>query len=95
MKDVLMPSDKSLHRAAARIAKSLVEQKLLETKELAAAIEKRVFDALRANFQEEAAIDREAERILEVNKRQMAGMDQRTLFMKAKEKVARDRGFVL
>jgi hypothetical protein len=90
-----MPNDKSLHRAAARIVKSLVEQKLLETKDPAAVVEKRVFDALRANFQEEAAIDREAERILEANKRQMVGMDQRTLFTKAKEKIARDRGFVL
>lgn len=90
-----MPSDKNLHRAAAQVVKSLLDQKLLETKEPPAVIEKRVFDALRANFQEEAAIDREAERILEANKRQMAGMDQRTLFLKAKEKIARDRGFVL
>lgn len=90
-----MPSDKHLHRAAARLVHSLVEQKVLETREPAAGVEKRVFQALRANFQEEAEIDREAERILEANKRQMAGMDQRTLFMKAKEKIARDRGFVL
>ncbi len=40
-------------------------------------MEKRILDALRANFQEEAAIQREAERILEENKRQTTGMDQR------------------
>ncbi len=90
-----MPNDKSLHRAAARVVHSLVEHKLLVTKETEAALEKRVFEALRANFQEEAAIEREAERILEANKRQTAGMDQGTLFKKAKEKIARDRGFVL
>lgn len=90
-----MPHEKSLHRAAARIVKSLVESKLLVSKESPAGLEKRVFDALRANFLEEASIEREAERILEANKRQMVGMDQRTLFQKAKEKIARDRGFVL
>ena len=89
------PSDKVLHRAAARAAKGLLDAQLLVTKEPAADVERRIYDALRANFQEEAAIEREAERILEANKRQTAGMDQRTLFMKAKEKIARDRGFVL
>ena len=89
------PSEKLLHRAAARAAKGLIDGQLLATKEPPAAVEQRIYEALRANFQEEAAIEREAERILEANKRQMAGMDQRTLFMKAKEKVARDRGFVL
>jgi len=89
------PSDKALHRAAERAAKTLVDEQLLVTKEPAAEVAKRIFDALRANFQEEAAIVREAERILEENKRQTGGMDQRTLFLKIKEKVARDRGFVL
>lgn len=90
-----MPHDKILHRAAARLVQSLIDNRLLSSKETQAALEKRVFDALRANFLEEASIDREAERILEANKRQMAGMDQRTLFQKAREKIARDRGFVL
>lgn len=89
------PSDKALHRAAERAAKALVDEKLLATKEPAAGVAKRIFDVLRANFQEEAAIVREAERILEENKRQTVGMDQRTLLLKIKEKVARERGFVL
>jgi len=89
------PSDKALHRAAERAAKVLLDEQLLATKQPAADVAKRIFDALRANFQEEAAIVREAERILEENKRQTTGMDQRTLLTKIKEKVARDRGFVL
>jgi len=91
----MAPSDKVLHRAAARLAGSLVEGKLLTTEKAAAEVEKRIFEALKKNFQEELAIEREAERILEENKRQSSGMDQRTLFMKIKEKVARERGFVL
>lgn len=87
-------TDKALHRAAERLAKALLDGKLLATAEAPAAIEKRIFDALKANFQEEAAIDREAERILEENKRMTTGMDQRTLLNKIKDKVARERGFV-
>lgn len=89
------PSDKALHRAADRAANALLAEKLLVTKQPAVDVAKRIFDALRANFQEEAEIVREAERILEENKRQTAGMDQRTLLLKIKEKIARERGFVL
>jgi len=88
-------TDKVLHRVAERLSKALLDGKLLTTAEAPAAVEKRIFEALKANFQEEAAILREAERILEDNKRKMTGMDQRTLLSKIKEKLARERGFVL
>jgi hypothetical protein len=89
------PSEKSLRRASQRVTKAFVDEKIVAAKAPVGEIEKLVFDALRANFQEEAAIEREAEQILEQNKRRMAGMDQRTLFVKIKEKLARERGFVL
>jgi hypothetical protein len=88
-------TDKALHRVAERLGKALLDGKLLATAEAPAAVEKRIFEALKANFQEEAEIQREAERILEDNKRRMTGMDQRTLLTKIKEKLARERGFVL
>src|SRR6184192_2641060 len=91
----MAPSDKNLHRAAQRVTKALVDGKIVATTTSPAEIEKRVFEALRANFQEEASIEREAEHILDENKRQTAGMDQRTLLMKIKERLARERGFVL
>jgi hypothetical protein len=87
--------EKTLQRAAALLAKRLLEGKVVATKEKPAEVEKRILDTLRANFQEEAAIQREAERILEENKRQTTGMDQRTLLLKIKEKLARERCFVL
>lgn len=92
---IVTPGDKSLHRAAGRVTKAFVDGKIVAGKAPSAEIEKRIFEALRANFQEEAAIQREAERILEENKRQTTGMDQRTLLVKIKEKLARERGFVL
>ena len=87
--------EKQLHRAAQRVTKALIEGKLVTPKDTPAALEKLVYDALRANFLQEAEIEREAERILEENKRQTTGMDQRTLLLKIKEKLARERGFVL
>ncbi len=87
--------EKTLQRAAVLLAKRLLEGKVVATKEKPAEVEKRILDTLRANFNEEAAIQREAERILEENKRQTTGMDQRTLLFKIKEKLARERGFVL
>jgi hypothetical protein len=89
------PSEKALQRAAKRLAEGFLERRLLKTEATAAELEKRMLDTLRANFNEEAAIQREAERILEENKRQTIGMDQRTLLLKIKEKLARERGFVL
>jgi hypothetical protein len=91
----VVPSDKNLHRAAQRVTKALVDGKIVAAVATPAEIEKRVFEALRANFQEEAAIEREAERILDENKRQTVGMDQRTLLVKIKQRLARERGFVL
>jgi len=87
--------EKALARAAQRLARALVEGKLLSTTTQAPAIEKRIVEALRVNFREEAKLERDAEKILEENRRQMAGMDQRILLLKIKEKLARERGFVL
>ena len=91
----MLPKDQELHRAAARLVASLVEKQLLTLRETPAELEKRVFAALRKNFQQEAEIEVEAERMIEENRSQMVGMDQRMLLHKIKEKIARDRGFVL
>jgi hypothetical protein len=91
----MMPSEKVLRRAAERLVAALIAENILAAREHGSAVESRVYDALRKNFQEEEAIEREADRVLEANKRQSVGMDQRTLFLKIKEKIARDRGFVL
>jgi len=89
------PTDKSLHRAAHRVVEAFLEAQLLESKAAPADVEKRVFEALRENFLKESAIEREAQRILEENRRLMGGMDQRAMLLKIKEKLARERGFIL
>ncbi|MGH7856462.1 MAG: DUF507 family protein [Candidatus Binatia bacterium] len=89
------PTDKDLHRAASRLVNALVEKQLLQPRDTPAELEKRVFAALQKNFREEAEIEREAQRVLAENQKLSAGMDQRTLLVKIRQKIARDRGFVL
>lgn len=91
----MMPSEKILQRTAEKLVASLVKNQLLVAKQPEAEIAKRVTDTMKKNFQEEAAIGRDAERILEENRRQTGGMDQRALLFKIREKLARERGFVL
>jgi hypothetical protein len=91
----VLPKDSDLHRIAGRLVKTLIDGQLVAPKEAPAALEKRVFEALRKNREDEAALDREAEKVFEANQKQMAGMDQRQLLRKIKEKLARERGFVL
>ena len=91
----MLPSDPELKRAATRVVEALVKAQLLEATEKPEALADRVFKVLQKNVRDEAAIDREAERILAENSRQMAGMDQRQMLGKIKQKIARDKGFVL
>lgn len=78
------------------IVKRLVTRRFLEAKD-----ETRVRKALQRviveNLQAEDALDEEARRILQGYARDIRdkGLDYRQLFAKTKEKLARDRGFVL
>jgi hypothetical protein len=83
-------------RFADAIVKRLVTRKLVEVKDEArvrAALQKVVIE----NLQTEDQIDTEARELLQTHARDIRekGLDYRQLFSKAKEKLARDRGFVL
>lgn len=84
-----------LRRAASRVVKALIAADLVENGEKPEALERRVFDAFQHNMKEEAALDRDAEKMLADLSRQSAGMDQRKLLQKIKEKLAKERNFVL
>jgi hypothetical protein len=91
----MIPSDKDLRHTAARLVSALVGGQLFEPREGQEALERRVFAVLRGNFDQEAEIDREAKRVLEQIRDRTAGMDSRTLLAKIRQRLARDRGFVL
>lgn len=78
------------------IVKRLVTRKLVEVKDEArvrAALSKLIVE----NLQAEDQIDTEARQLLQSYARDIRekGLDYRQLFSKTKEKLARDRGFVL
>lgn len=83
-------------RFAGAVVKRLVTRKLVEAKD-----ETRARTALQKviveNLQTEDQIDTEARQLLQTYARDIRekGLDYRQLFSKAKEKLARDRGFVL
>jgi hypothetical protein len=86
--------------AAARfsdaILKRLIGRRLIEVKEevrARAALQRVILD----NLQTEEQLDAEARQILQAHARDIRerGLDYRQLFTKTKEKLARDRGFVL
>lgn len=83
-------------RIGEAIVKRLLGRRLIEAKD-----EGRVRQALQRvlveNLQAEEQLDAEARRILQGYARDIRekGLDYRQLFAKTKEKLARDRGFVL
>jgi len=83
-------------RVSEAVLKRLVARKFIEVKDEArarAALQKVILD----NLQTEEQIDAEARQLLQEHARDIRekGLDYRQLFSKAKEKLARDRGFVL
>jgi hypothetical protein len=83
-------------RLGEAILKRLTGRRLVEVRDEArarAVLQKAIGD----NLQVEEQIDAEARRILQDHARDIReqGLDYRQLFAKTKEKLARDRGFVL
>ncbi len=83
-------------RLSDAIIKRLVTRKLLEVKDEArvrAALSRVIVE----NLQTEDQLDTDARQLLQTYARDIRekGLDYRQLFSKAKEKLARDRGFVL
>lgn len=88
-----------LERTAEALAKELVRSGTLEPAVPAARIRERLRKVLADNFAEEAEIERtarqEAERIASEHRGEMAGIDRHRLLELIKQRIARQRGFVL
>jgi hypothetical protein len=78
------------------IAKRLVGRRFIEAKD-EARVRQAIQRVIVENLAEEEQLDVEARRILQGYARDIRekGLDYRQLFTKAREKLARDRGFVL
>ena len=60
-----------------------------------AKIERRIVEIIARTFEEERALEAEAERMAESHTRQLGGMDFRKIVHGIMERLARDRGFPL
>jgi len=84
-----------LQALAHALVAALVKQGFVHPKKDASVLQRRIVELIARNFEEEEALEREAERLAESHARQMVGMDQRKIIQGIKERLARERGFSL
>ncbi|GIW43047.1 MAG: hypothetical protein KatS3mg077_0329 [Candidatus Binatia bacterium] len=77
------------------ILETLVQRDLIQPKADLVTIEQRIADLLYRNLEEEAALEQEAEEMAEQYLRGREDLDRRKVVLGIKQRLARDRGFVL
>lgn len=80
---------------AQAIVDGLLKRDLMEPKADPVTIQQRVADLLYRNFEEEAELEREAEEMADRYVRGREDLDRRKVVLGIKERLARERGFVL
>jgi|DewCreStandDraft_5_1066085.scaffolds.fasta_scaffold12947_4 hypothetical protein len=80
---------------AQAIVTALVKNEFIEPKVDTVTLQQRVVELLQQNFEEEAALEREAEQLADQYLRGREDLDHRKVIMGIKERLARERGFVL
>ena len=58
-------------------------------------LQERLFTVLKKNFDEEAVLERDADVFADAHRREMAGMDRGKVVELVKQRLAKERGFVL
>ncbi len=91
----MIPTDTQLRRIADDLVGELLKADLLELRGDRDALRERFFAVLRDNFAEEAAVEREADAFADTHRREMAGMDRNKVVDLVKQRLAKERGFVL
>lgn len=72
-----------------------MQRDLIQPKADLVTIEQRIADLLYRNLEEEAALEQEAEEMAEQYLRGREDLDRRKVVLGIKQRLARDRGFVL
>ncbi len=80
---------------AQAIVTALLKNEFIEPKVDTITLQQRVAELLQQNFEEEAALEREAEQLADQYLRGREDLDHRKVIMGIKERLARERGFVL
>jgi hypothetical protein len=91
----MIPTEAQLRRLAETLASELVKGDLIELTGDEATLRERFVAVLRKNFAEEMDLEREAEAFADSHRREMAGMDRFKVVELVKQRLAKERGFVL
>jgi hypothetical protein len=91
----MIPTDAHLRRIAQDLAAELLKGGLLELHGDPAALRERFFAVLQRDFAEEAALEREADAFADAHRREMTGMDRGKVVDLIKQRLAKERGFIL
>jgi len=84
-----------VRRLADRVVEAVLRQGYVRPKKDPSVLTERVAELLQKNFEEEEALEDEAERIAKSRARQMVGVDQAKMVQLIKRKLAEERGFPL
>lgn len=89
-------SDKQMKRMADAILRGLKEQKVIQFKEKEETVLERATAVIRADFQREAELDQEVNRMMDDLERKNPGEFQRyKMFPMLKKRLAKEKGIVL
>ncbi len=91
----MRPKAAQVQALAHAIVLGLSKRELIKPKVDLVTIQQRIAELLYRNFEEEAALEREAEEMAEQHLRGRENLDRRKVVLGIKERLARERGFVL
>lgn len=91
----MMPTDHHLGRIADALVAELLKKELIDPAGDSATLRDRFFAVLQKNFSEEADLERDAEAFANAHRREMTGMDRSRVVALVKQRLAKERGFVL
>jgi len=84
-----------IEQLAVAITAALTAHEFVRATATPAVLARRIAALITRNFDDERALEEEAERLAASHARQMVGMDQRKIVQGIKERLARERGFSL
>ena len=91
----MIPNEGQLRRLADSLVTELLREDLMELTGPEQDLRDRFFAVLRDNFAEESKLEDDAEAFADSHRREMAGMDRSKVVELVKQRLAKERGFVL
>lgn len=89
-------SEKQMRRMATAILEGLKDQKIIQFKEKEESVLERAYQIVRADYEREAQLDREVNKMMDDLERQNPGEFQRfKMFPMLKRRLAKEKGIIL